>query len=84
VSYAKQETIEPFKSLGKQLGFGVGGAFLLGLGGIFGSVAVLRALQSETGEHFHGRWSWFPYLVTLIVMVIAGVGAMTAARKKGK
>ena len=32
VAYAKQETIDPIKGLGRFVGFGVGGAVLLGTG----------------------------------------------------
>jgi len=84
VAYAKQETIEPFKGLGRQLAFGVAGSLLLGLGAIFGAVAVLRALQTETGTRFQDRASWFPYLVTFFALGLFGIVAVSAARRKGK
>ena len=84
VAYAKQETIEPFKGLGRQLAWGLAGSFLLGIGAIFGAVAVLRALQTETGTRFTDRASWFPYLVTFFALGLFGIGAVSAARRKGK
>src|SRR5688572_23701293 len=42
VTYAKQETVDPLRRLGRFLAFGVAGAVLLGLGGVFVVVGVLR------------------------------------------
>ena len=54
VAYFKQETLEPFKGIGRYLGFGVAGATLLGVGVFFLAMGGLRALQSETGSTFTG------------------------------
>ncbi len=72
-AYAKQETIDPLKGLGRFLGFGVGGAVLLGIGSLLLLLAGLRALQSETGSTFTGNLSWAPYLI-----VVAGAGLLIA------
>ena len=83
VAYAKQETIEPIKGLGKYLAFGLAGSAMIGLGLIMLVLAGLRALQTETGTNFTGNLSWIPYLVLLAVglVILAIVGkAMT---KKG-
>lgn len=45
VGYAKQETIDPLKRLGRYLGFGLGGALALGLGVLLLLLALLRGLQ---------------------------------------
>lgn len=74
--YAKQETIDPLKALGRFIGYGVGGALLLSVGLAFGALAVLRALQTETGDHLTGKLSWVPYLVTFVLTAI--VAAITA------
>jgi hypothetical protein len=58
VAYFKQETLDPLKQLGRFVGFGIVGAFLLGCGVILLSVSALRALQTETGDTFAGDWSW--------------------------
>jgi hypothetical protein len=82
VSYAKQETVEPLRNIGRWVGFGVGGSFLLGLGVCLLGLAALRALQTETGDTFEGDWSWAPYLITTAVLgLLAG---LTASRIKEK
>lgn len=70
VDYAKQETIDPLKTLGRYLGYGLAGSFLIALGGLFVSVGLLRLLQTETGSTFDGGWSFVPYLLVLVVAVV--------------
>lgn len=80
-SYAKQETIDPLKSIGRFLMWGIPGAILVGLGLLFGSLAALRALQSETGPHLTGSWTWVPYAVTfLVAMILAAIFAWAVSR----
>lgn len=81
-AYAKQETIEPVKGLGRFLAFGVAGSVLLGIGAVFVLVGLLRALQTETGSVFDGNWSWVPYLITLVVSAaIVGLAASKMAKR---
>lgn len=68
-AYARQETVDPLKGLGRFLGFGVAGALLVGLGGLFLALSLLRLLQRF--EVFTGTWSWAPYLIVLIALVVA-------------
>ena len=85
VTYVKQETVEPLKGLGRYLGFGIGGAFLLGLGIMFLAISGLRALQTETGSTFHGNWSWAPYaIVVFTLLVLAGVAWISRGKRKAK
>lgn len=79
--YAKQETIDPLKSIGRFLAWGVAGSIMLSLGLIFGTLAVLRGLQTETGPHLTGSWSWVPYFVALVVDAIA-IGLAVRSIKK--
>ena len=65
--YAKQETIDPLKSIGRFLGYGLAGSVLLGLGVFFAALAILRGLQTETGAHLTGSYTWVPYLVAFLV-----------------
>jgi Putative Actinobacterial Holin-X, holin superfamily III len=81
VGYAKQETIEPLKGLGRYAGFGIAGAFLMGVGVVFLAIGGLRALQDETGTALTGNWSWVPYLA---VVVVSGILAAIAWRARGK
>lgn len=69
-AYAKQETIDPLKSIGRFLAWGIPGAVLTSLGLLFGALALLRALQAETGAHLTGSWTWVPYLATFVVAIL--------------
>ena len=73
IDYAKQETIVPLKQLGRYVLFGVLGSFLLGLGVVLLGVGGLRALQTETGDTFTGDWSWAPYGITVVAMLVGGL-----------
>lgn len=82
VTYAKQETIDPLRNVGRFVGFGIGGSFVLGIGLCLLGLAGLRALQTETGDTFEGDWSWAPYLITTVALVaIAAVVAMKIKEK---
>jgi hypothetical protein len=64
VAYAKQETLGPLRDLGRFVAFGIAGSLALALGSVLLLLAVLRALQSETGSTFTGHLSWLPYMIT--------------------
>lgn len=82
ITYAKQETIDPLRNVGRFVGFGIGGSFVLGVGLCLLGLAGLRALQTETGDTFEGDWSWAPYLITTVVLV--GIAAVVAMKIKEK
>jgi len=75
LDYAKQETLGPVKSLGRFVAYGVAGSMAITLGAVLLLLAVLRALQTETGSTFTGNLSWLPYLITVAgavaIMVLA-------------
>ena len=50
---------------GRWVGLGVAGSFLLMIGGVSLTLAMLRVLQEETGSSLTGNLSWIPYLATL-------------------
>lgn len=79
VAYARQETIDPLKGLGRFLGYGLPGAILLGIGASLVMLSGLRALQTETGTRFTGNLSWVPYL--LIAVVLGGALIALAVRR---
>lgn len=82
--YAKQETIDPLKRLGRFVGFGVPAALCAAIGVVLLLVAVLRVLQRETYPHLAGNLSWIPYLVTMAIAgTCAGIGGLLILRKKG-
>lgn len=80
VAYVRQETVVPLKSLGRYIGFGLLGALLLGTGAILLGVGGLRALQVETGSTFRGDWSWAPYGIVFLALV---VGAAITWKARG-
>jgi len=86
VGYAKQETVDPLRTLGRYLGFGIAGAFCIGSGIVFGLLALLRGLQqipvfNRAGEFEGGRFSWAPYVIVLVAgLVIAGLFLRTLYR----
>jgi hypothetical protein len=82
-AYAKQETLEPIKGLGRYAAFGVAGSLLIGIGVVLLAVAALRALQTETSDVFDGRWSFAPYLLTLVLCgLVAGAAGAAATRRR--
>jgi hypothetical protein len=87
VGYLKQETVEPLKGLLRFVLFGVIGAFCVAIGFLILSLALLRALQTETGEHLTGNLSWVPYALTLVAVLgvagLAGLRISAGQRKKG-
>ena len=83
IAYVKQETIDPIKGLGRYLAFGVLGALLTGFGVVFLAMSLLRALQGESsGPHFTGNWSWVPYLITVVALLVVVAIAYFVGMKK--
>lgn len=76
-SYARQETLGPFKDVGRFLAMGVAGSVFLALGALLLLMAGLRALQTETGSWFTGSLSWIPY----IIMMFAGLLVMAMSAR---
>ena len=85
IAYAKQETADPLKGLGRYVGFGIAGALLMGTGFSFLAIGLLRALQGNPGWLFHGNWSWVPYAIDVVALVaIAGLVWMGRSRHARK
>lgn len=87
VAYARQETVDPLKTLGRHLGFGIGGALLIGVGWVFALLALLRGLQqieffNNLSEPEGGTWSWLPYVIVTVVGLLAAAvyGRLLASR----
>jgi hypothetical protein len=72
IAYVKQETLVPLRQLGRYIGFGIVGSLLLGFGVVLLGVGGLRALQTETGSTFSGDWSWAPYFIMFVVLLLGG------------
>ncbi len=69
VGYAKQETVDPLKTLGRYLGFGFAGALTIGMGLSMLLLALLRGLQ-QVPDLQDPTWDWVPYLATGIAGVL--------------
>jgi hypothetical protein len=86
VAYAKQETVDPLRTLGSYLGFGLAGAVCIGTGVVFALLALLRGLQqievfNDPAGFEGGRFSWAPYLITTVVgLVIVALSLRTLVR----
>ncbi len=72
VAYFKQETAVPLQQLGRAIAFGLLGSLLLGIGVVFVTVGGLRLLQEETGSTFTDNWSWVPYAIMTVVLLVGG------------
>lgn len=81
VDYAKQETIDPLKSLGRFLAWGLAGAVSVFLGVFFLSLGVLRLMQTWfDGSHIG---SAVPYAVALVALAVSiGVIYVLFSRSK--
>jgi hypothetical protein len=83
LGYAKQETLDPVRGLGRFLGYGIGAALSGSLGMVLLLLGGLRLLQTETGSAFGGRKSFIPYLLVLVVGGAVAGGALKA-RSRGQ
>lgn len=82
IAYARQELVDPLKGLGRAIGWGIGGSVFLGLGIVLLALGGLRALQTETGDAFDGNWSFAPYLIVFVVLVVVAVLAASRIPKE--
>jgi hypothetical protein len=83
--YARQETVDPLKGVGRYVAYGLGGAILGGAGVSMLLLALLRALQTETGSTFRGNLSWIPYVIVLAVgglLIAVAASRIQKNRKK--
>ena len=82
-AYAKQETIEPLKGLGRYLAFGLAGATLFAVGGLFLVLATIRVLQSTT-DTFQGNLSFLPYLCGVATCIVLIFLVVLAQKRDGR
>jgi len=83
VDYAKQETVDPLKQLGRYLAFGLAGSLLIAVGGLFFAIGLLRLLQTEWPGTFGGRWtSLLPYLFAFLLCVLVASLAFSRINKQ--
>jgi hypothetical protein len=85
LAYARQEALDPVKSLGRFIGFGVVGSLLFGIGAVIMLLGGLRFLQTQTGSSLQGNWSWVPYgIIAVGCAVIIALAMAIRARKSNR
>ena len=81
--YANQELTGPLKGAGRWIGYGVAGALAIGIGTAFLALGILRLLQTEAGDTFHGRFMHLvPYGVAFFVAVMVALLAVLRINKQ--
>ena len=73
IAYTKQETVDPLKRLGKTVAFGIAGAMLVGMGGVFLAMSALRALETETDFFERHNLTWAPYLIMTVLLIVGAL-----------
>ena|GEM_PF-152470 len=81
--YALQETVDPLKTAGKWIGFGLLGAVLIGFATGLLTLGLLRLVQTEWPGTFGGRWtSLVPYLFAFLLCVLVASLAFSRINKQ--
>jgi hypothetical protein len=73
VGYTKQETVAPLRGLGRFMKWGAIGMVLFALGTAFGTMAIVRGVQSETHNWIR---AFAPYVAATAWLVVVGVLAV--------
>ena len=79
-AYFTQETVAPLKGLARYVALGLAGSLVLAIGLVELAVALLRALQTQTGEAFDGGWSFVPYFLVTLACLLVALLAMSRTR----
>ena len=82
-AYARQELLHPLKGSPRWLGVGLAGSLLVAVGTVLLTLALLRALQTETGAVFAGSLSWIPYLIVAAALVAVVALLLRQVVKRG-
>ena len=82
-AYARQELLHPLKGSPRWLGVGLAGSLLVAVGTVLLLLALLRALQTETGTVFAGNLSWIPYLIVVAALLVVVALLLRQVVKRG-
>ena len=80
--YARQETIDPLKGVGRYLGYGAAGALLGSIGVILLMLVRAARAADRDGHAFDGNLSWLPYIIVLVVAAALVAWAVTRISKE--
>ena len=69
-AYALQEVIEPLRPARRWILMGIIGSFLLMLGSVSLTLALLRSLQEHGPSWMSGNLSWVPYLIAQFAAIL--------------
>jgi hypothetical protein len=83
-TYAKQETVDPLRSLVRYVALGFAGALLVAFGLGLLALAAIRAVQAETGRHLMRNLSWVSYVGGFIVVSVGAAWAVSRLLKGGQ
>lgn len=84
VSYAKQETVEPLKGLGRFVAFGMAAALVGSTGIVLLTLAGLRVLQTHNDGRLEGNWNWVPYAAAMVLLGLLIALAVGRIKAKGR
>jgi hypothetical protein len=79
--YARQETVEPLRNLGRRIGLGIAGSFLFSLGWFLITLGTMRLLQTHSLPVIQDWFivhNWATYGIGLLVL---GLGIFGVVRK---
>jgi hypothetical protein len=77
VDYVKQETVDPLRSLGRQLAFGLAAAIAIGHGLVLLLLGALRGVQTlfgandATGRPMSEQNTYIPYFIVALACLLA-------------
>jgi hypothetical protein len=82
--YARQETVEPLRHLGRRIGFGLAGSVLFSLGWFLVALGAMRLLQTHTlpviGDWFRIH-NWAVYGMALLILALGIAGIVRKIRR---
>ena len=69
-SYVRQELLDPLEVVPRWLALGLIGSIAIATGVLLFVLALIRYLQTDTGEVFIGSFSWAPYAIAIVALVM--------------
>lgn len=82
-AYLRQETIDPLRSLGRKVGYGLLGSLCVGIGVVFLGSAILRLTPRHIGATSRGILSSAAYFVVgLVLVAVVGISWKVGMRRR--